>query len=202
MIQSLSAALRWIGQPKARAHSPMRRVEMRMRDGDRLDAAEALDHASRSRRRAWRRNPTEYCRRACAPAARAGRWQSRAASRCRSRPARIRGSCSCGSSRSASSVVQLWPRGGTYCRSSSQMTAVRGRLVARRILRAAGGADESGHEVLSVADCGRASLLLDLREAIGGNHGSQSLHAAAHRRAGRRRHRQHCSGSARWCSGG
>ena len=46
---------------------------------------------------------------------------------------------------SAASVVQPCPRGGTYCRSSSQIAHCAGGWAAVRILRAAGGADEEGH---------------------------------------------------------
>ena len=132
-----------------------------MRDRDRLQAAEALDQRHRRGIQQSRRSPTNIAvRRAdeqraladgeggCVPMPITPGSYSRNALKC--------------SRRSAASVVQVWPRGGTYCRSSSQIVHCGGRRVARRILRAAGGADVKGHGIslrVGFMLIGRASLL-------------------------------------------
>jgi len=69
-------------------------------------------------------------------------------------------------------VVQLWPAGGTYCRSSSKIAHCAGGRFARRHMRAAGSADEgvmrSPFWRMIAYPCVRASI----RQALhcGGQH--------------------------------
>ena len=100
---------------------------MRMRDRDRLDAAEALDHGHGRGIERGDAIPQHIA------AGRAHQQRALADGEAGCEPMPITpGSYSrklfmwlCAS---ASSVVQLWPRGGTYCRSSSQMTHCAGGL--------------------------------------------------------------------------
>ena len=102
-------------------------------------------------------------RRSCA------RWpmpKAGGTSRSRSGWAQARARRSCCAWRSVSSVVQLWPAGVTYCRSSSQIGQAAGGFSRRRVLRSAGVADEGGHGSLVLSR--HAAHGLDFHVAVHG----------------------------------
>ena len=104
------------------------RVVVRMRDRDALDAAHGLDQLDGGAIDQRDAVPQDIAVRGAQKLRALADAERRQGDDRRSGPARARASAFCSAWRSASSVVQLWPAGVTYCRSSSQIGQFAGGL--------------------------------------------------------------------------